>query len=699
MNGSAKIQSSHLNRQAVVYLRQSSPKQVLHHRESALNQRALRERLLNLGWKKNQVTVVDEDQGMSGKHALGREGFQKLAADVGLGKVGILVGYEVSRLARNSVDWHRLLELCALFDTLIGDTDGIYNPRDFNDRLLLGLKGTMSEAELHSLCLRLSAGRLSKAKRGELVHHLPTGLLRTKEGEVILDPDTSVRERTALVFAKFFELGTVRKVLQCFAKNGLQLPRRQTSGLYAGQIVWKDPCGNTLHSILKNPAYAGAFAYGRRTSEPTRQVPGRPATGRLRRSSSQWIALVKDVYPAYITWDQYEQIQATIEENRQRIENLFARKRGIRGGAAMLTGLVRCGYCGHAMHVAYEENRFQYVCNGAQNKYAKPSCQYLTGRAIDEAVLKEFFEALRPAEIDALEQVSAKQAGRHGELIHHLEQESARLDYEARRAERQYQCVDPQNRLIAATLEKRWEAALEELEQARARLADARQAIPTPLVIPKKLREAFVDAGRRLPEVWQRLSLEAKKSLLRTLISGVNLRRCPDATVQIRLVWRGGLVSERIVRIPVFTLCNTELEKNLVQQIRQLSEEGLTKDQIAARLNQEGFIPCRSRSFTPQIIDKLKQRHGILSNLERARRGELTSAYTLPEMARLIKIDPFWIYGKIHDGTIKIQKDPSYRCYLFPKTPRIIEELKRLKNRKVRHVSIPTSIPNPYSSG
>ena len=695
MNGSAKIQSSHLNRQAVVYLRQSSPKQVLHHRESAVNQRALRERLLNLGWKKNQVTVVDEDQGISGKHASGREGFQKLAADVGLGKVGILVGYEVSRLARNCADWHRLLELCALFDTLIADTDGVYNPRDFNDRLLLGLKGTMSEAELHSLCLRLSAGRLSKARRGELVHHLPTGLVRTQEGEVTLDPDASVRERTALVFAKFFELGTVAKVLRYLVRNGLKLPRRQTSGLYAGQVVWKEPCGNALHTILKNPAYAGAFVYGRRGSDPTRQIPGRPSTGRLRRPRSQWIVLLKDIYPAYITWEQYEQIQATIEENRQRMADLFARKRGIRGGPALLTGLIRCGHCGHAMHVAYEERRFQYVCNGARNKYAKPSCQHLTGRAIDEAVLQEFFEALRPAEIDALKQVSAKQAESHGEQVQHLEQEVARLDYEARRAEKQYHCVDPENRLIAATLEKRWEVALEELEQAKVRLADAQQAIPTPLIIPRELREAFVDAGRRLPGIWDRLSVEAKKSLLRTLISGVHLRRHPDATVQIRVVWRGGLASERTVRIPVFSLRDTDLEKHLVERIRELSAEGLTKVQIAERLNQEGFIPCRSRSFTPQIIDKLKQRHGIMSNWQRARCGELTSAYTLAEMANLLKVERFWIYGRIAAGTIKIKRDPLYDCYLFPKDPKTLEELKRLTNHKVDYVSI----QNPYCDG
>jgi len=696
MNGSAKIQSSHLERQAVIYLRQSSPKQVLHNRESAVYQRGLRERLLNLGWKRNQVTVIDEDQGLSAKHASGREGFQKLAADVGLGKVGILVGYEVNRLARNCADWHRLLELCALFDTLLGDADGIYSPHDFNDRLLLGLKGTMSEAELHSLHLRLSAGRIAKAKRGELVHHLPTGLLRTGEGKVIFDPDASVRERTALVFAKFFELGAVRKVLQYLAKNQLKLPRRQTSGLYAGQIVWRDPSSDTLHSILKNPAYAGAFAYGRRGSDPTRQVPGRPSTGRLRRKRSEWIALVKDVYPAYIRWDQHEQIQATIEENRQRMEPLFTRRRGIRGGAALLTGLVRCGHCSHTMHVAYEGKRFLYVCNAARNRYAKPACQYLNGRTIDKAVLDEFFKALRPAEIDALEQVSAKQAERHGELIHHLEQEVARLEYEARHAEKQYQCVDPENRLIAATLEKRWEAALEELEEARRRLTDAQQITPAPLVIPKKLREAFVDAGRCLPDLWEKLSVEAKKSLLRTLVSSINLRRQPDATVQLRLVWRGGLVSERIVRIPVFTLQGTELEEKLAERIRQLSEEGLTKKRIAERLNQEGFIPCRGASFTPQIIDKLKKRHGIASNWERARHGEFAStAYTLPELALLLKTDRHWIYRKIGNGTIDIKKDPCYRCYLFPKDPQIIEQLKLLKTRKVRHVSI----PKPYCVG
>ena len=390
---------------------------------------------------------------------MGRDGFQKLVADVGLGKVGIVMGYEVSRLSRNNADWYRLLELCALFDTLIADSDGIYHPRDFNDRLLLGLKGTLSEAELHSLRLRLDAGRLSKAKRGELVHHLPTGYVRDAEGQAQFDPDQSVQERIRLVFRQFTELGSMQKVLRYLARHGLLLPRRQTSGLYAGEVLWKEPSISAINAILKNPAYTGAFAYGRRRGDPTRQIPGRPATGRLRQPRERWLALVPDVYPAYISWAEYERNQATIAENRQKMAERLTRKQALRQGAALLTGLVRCGRCGHAMQVAYKDHRFQYYCHAAQARYAKPNCQYLSGRPIDEAVVQAFFQVLQPAEIDALEQVSTRQAEHQQELVRHLEQEVTRLAYAAHRAERQYNCVDPENRLIAATLEKKWESA------------------------------------------------------------------------------------------------------------------------------------------------------------------------------------------------------------------------------------------------
>jgi DNA invertase Pin-like site-specific DNA recombinase len=687
MNGSQKVQPIHQSRQAVIYIRQSDPKQVRQHRESGHNQRALRERVLELGWRRDQISLVDEDQGRSAKHTAGRDAFQKLAADVGLRKVGIIVGYEVSRLSRNCADWYQLLELCAVFDTLLADADGVYNPRDFNDRFLLGMKGNFSEIELHSLRLRLDAGRLSKARRGELVQHLPTGLVRDATGVAQFDPDQSVRDRIRLVFDKFHELGSAQKVLRYMASHGLKLPRRQTSGLYAGKVLWKSPNAPALVSILKNPAYAGAFVYGRRITDPARQVPGRPATGKIRQPQDRWMALVRDVYPAYITWEEHEQVLATIEENRQKMAERLTRKQAVRRGAALLTGLVRCGRCGHAMHVAYKENRFQYICQFENSHHAGTNCQYLTGRPIDEAVVQEFFRVLQPAEIDALERVNSKQEEHRRELEQHLEQEVRRLEIAASRAERQYDSVDPENRLIAATLEKRWEEALVELEQAKGRLAELKARGPQPVAIPVELRAAFADAGRRLPELWERLPVETHKTLLRTLVVGVNLNRDETGLVTIRIAWRGGLVSERSVGTPVFTLRDSDREHRVMARIRELVELGRDDAEIAEDLNREGHRPCRGVAFTVAIISKLRRRHHIVMGLERVRRGERPPGYTVREMAGLIGIDPSWISRKMSRGQILLEKDPYYKCYLFPRTRAAVAQMKQLRSGKVLQVS------------
>ena len=330
-------------------------------------------------------------------------------------------------------------------------------------------KGTLSEAELHSIRLRLDEGRLSKAGRGELAQSLPTGLLRDENGVAQFDPDQSIRDRTRLVFAKFRELGTAQQVMCYLVAHSLKLPRRQTTGPHAGLVLWKEPDTQMLLSLLKNPAYAGAFAYGRRYVDPARQVAGRPASGRIRRSRTEWLVLVKDVCPAYITWEEYERIQATIAENRQKMEERLTRQQAIRSGAALLTGLVRCGLCGHAMRVIYTGYGHQYQCKAWTSKYAKPNCQYLAGKPIDEAVMQKFFRVLQVAEIDALQRVDARQTEHQRELEQHLEQEVKRLEQAANRAERQYDNVDPENRLIASTLETRWESALAELEQSKAR--------------------------------------------------------------------------------------------------------------------------------------------------------------------------------------------------------------------------------------
>lgn len=688
MHGSIKVQVTHLNRQGIVYVRQSDPKQVREHRESALNQRALRERLLELGWKSKQITIVDGDQGITAKYVAGRESFQKLVADVGLGKIGIIIGYEVSRLARNNADWHRLLELCALSDTLIGDSDGVYNCRDFNDRLLLGLKGTMSEAELHSLRLRMHAGRMSKAKRGELVHHVPTGLIRTDSGEVIFDPDQSVKSRIALVFSKFQEVGSGLQVLQYFVKRKLKLPRRQTSGLHAGDVLWKTPTLSAVHSILKNPAYAGAFAYGRRQSEPTRQTPGRRATGKVRCERKDWLALVYDVYPAYITWADWERIQEKMQENQRTMQARFTRRDGARQGEALLAGLVRCCKCGRAMQVSYKDNRFQYICCKNVNELAQGGCQFISGERIDDSVVQSFFEAIQPAQIDALESVSRQQRAEREQRLKLLRQEVERLNYAAHRAERQYDKVDPENRLIAATLERKWEQAAEELDQARNALVDAERG-PLPIIkISSSERAIFANAGRELPKIWPKLSLTSRKAILRTLVKGVNLDRAEDGLARISIVWRGGSVTVITRQVPIHSLRYTALEKRTVDRVRQLTDEGLTCDAIIKTLNEEGRIPCRGGKFTRAILTKLKARYGILSKLEQVRRGlNPKTAYTAEEIADQIPVDRAWIYRKIRLGKIRINKDPIYGCYFFPRTKAALKQLRELKQGSRAHVS------------
>lgn len=690
MHGSIKIQVTHLNRQGIVYIRQSDPKQVREHRESAVNQRALRERLLELGWKASQITIVDGDQGISAKQAAGRESFQKLVADVGLGKIGIIVGYEVSRLARNCADWHRLLELCALSDTLIGDSDGVYNPREFNDRLLLGLKGTMSEAELHSLRLRLNAGRMSKAKRGELVHHLPTGYVRTESGEVTFDPDGSIKSRIELVFSKFQERRSGLQVLRYFVQNKLKLPRRQTSGLYAGQVLWKPPTLSAIHSILKNPAYAGAFAYGRRQAVPARQIPGRPASGKVRHERKAWLALVKDVYPAYISWSEWEQIQEKMQENQRTMQARLARREGARQGAALLAGLVRCGKCGRAMQVAYKVNRFQYVCCKSVNELGQRSCQFLSGERIDDSVVATFFAALHPAHIDALQATTQQQAAEREQRLKLLRQEVERLNYAAHRAERQYDNVDPENRLIAATLERKWEQAMDELELARNALADSERG-PVPILkISASDRKLFANVGQELPKLWPKLSLASRKAMLRALVHGINLERADDGRARIRIVWRGGSVTEIERQVPINSRRYTELEKQTVERVKQLTDEGLTSEAIIAKLNAEGYVPCRGGQFTKAILIKLKARYGIVSKLEQIRRGHRPkTSYTAEEIAAQIPVDRAWIYRKIRLGTIRIEKDAIHGCYFFPRTKLAIQQLRQLKQGSRAHVSFP----------
>jgi len=383
----AKIQSHHRDRLAVVYVRQSSPQQVLEHRESTALQYNLRCRANEWGWPSERVLVIDEDQGHSGSTAAGRIGFQRLLAEVSLDHVGLILGIEMSRLARSNKDWHQLLELCAVFSTLLADQDGLYDPREYNDRLLLGLKGTLSEAELHIIQQRMSQGRLNKAKRGELFNHAPIGYVRLLTDELAMDPDEQVQAIVHLIFDRFEEFGSINAVLRYLVQHEIKMPIRPHYGVHRGQLQWRRPNRQTLRNLLHHPIYAGTYTWGRRPIDPRRKIPGRPGTGRTVASLDQCLVLLKDRCPAYITWQQYQANQRQMMDNQSR-----GQTRGpVREGSALLGGLLVCGRCGCRMMVQYDRsqsgrtanlNRPRYVCSRHAIEYGSALCQSLAGSIV-----------------------------------------------------------------------------------------------------------------------------------------------------------------------------------------------------------------------------------------------------------------------------------------------------------------------------
>ena len=537
-----KITPQHQERHAIVYVRQSTPRQVREHLASQANQYALADRAVALGWARARVQTIDDDLGHSGRDSA-RRGFQALVAEVSLGHVGLILAFEASRLARNNTDWYRLLDLAALVGTLIADTDAVYDPRFYHDRLLLGLQGMLSEAEWHFQRHRLDAGRKRQLAEGTYRQLLPTGLVRREDGGVVLDPDAQVRHAIGLVFARFAALGSGQKVLRSLRDDGVLLPRRQTGGVQAGQLLWKLPTEAAIYELLTNPAYAGAFAFGRTGRSPERRPE---ASGHAaRRPMSAWTALQQDVYPAYLSWDQYVQNQARLADNGS---NFAQRRPGApREGLALLAGLVLCGHCGRQLQATYKRGS-RYVCTAARD-YAGPRCLGVEGGAIEAAVVTAFFEALRPAELDLLDEVLAGQAADQERLARQQREQIAHAEYEVRLAEKQYLAVDPDNRLVAAELERRWEQALQTLAAVREAAAKAASAT-SPAPLDATLRQQLRDVGPQLPDLWEhgRLTPAQKKALLRSLLRRVIIARPLPDTVQLKLVWVSGAYSELTIQ-------------------------------------------------------------------------------------------------------------------------------------------------------
>lgn len=591
----AKVQPRHLERLAVVYVRQSTLQQVQEHRESTALQYALRAKAIAWGWGGDRVLVIDEDLGCSGASAEGRAGFQRLLAEVSLGHVGLVLGIEMSRLARSCRDWHQLLELCALFDTLLGDADGLYDPRNYNDRLLLGLKGTLSEAELHVLRQRMNEGRLNKARRGELFNHPPMGYVRLRAGGLGIDPDQQVQSAIRLIFDKFAELGTLNGLLRYLVRNQVRLPVRPFGGAGRGQLQWHRPNRQTLRNLLHHPVYAGAYTWGRRPVDPRRKVPGRPGTGRKVAAAEQCQVLLKDRCPAYIGWAQYEANRRRLAENR----NLASALGAPRNGPSLLAGLLICGQCGQRMNVQYrgKRNALRYACTRNHSAYAAPPCQGICGRVLDELIERQVLKVLEPASLELSLAAGADLQAEQQRLDQHWRQRLERARYDSDRAARQYHATEPENRLVARELENRWEqslAQLREAEEAYARFGRDQ---------PPRLSEADQAAVRALsadvPALWHSPQTTAaeRQQIVRHLIERVVLTAPPRQEVaDVAVHWAGGFVSHHQLVRPVARYEQLRDYEQLAQRILELRQQKRTSAQIAATLNAEHWRPPKRRA-------------------------------------------------------------------------------------------------------
>jgi DNA invertase Pin-like site-specific DNA recombinase len=610
MNDSGKVKLTHTRRTAVVYIRQSSPQQVEYNRESTARQYALVERACELGWAKEQVIVVDEDLGLSGSGSVQRSGFARMTAEVALGHVGIVLGLEVSRLARNNADWYRLLDLCGMTDTLIGDSDGIYHPAVFNDRLILGLKGTMSEAELHILRARLDGGIRNKAARGELRRGLPVGFVWGEEdGEVRFHPDEAVVGAIGTVFSKFTELGSVRKVWLWFHSEGLSFPSRQS--MYS-PIRWVAPTYTAIHHVLTNPVYAGAYAYGKCRHERYVDEQGRFRKRTRHLPQAEWAVLLPDHHPGFIDWATYQANQARIDSNVHPEPHQAGG--AVREGAALLQGLATCGKCGRHLHTHYSGRNASpgYHCSGKDIVHGRGVyCLNIGGVQIDKAVTDAFLRALTPAAVEATEQAMRQLEADHDAALGQWLLAVERASYEAERAERQYRAVEPENRLVARGLETEWEKRLRDLTAAEAELERRQQLRPRTLSPEEKTRIRAL--GSDLRKVWTAPTTtdRDRKELLRALLEEVIVAvDRVEYRAHLTLRWRGGELTDIDLPVPRFQPRGLRTNEDIISLLPRLA--ALYPDEvIAGILNRQGHKTATGERFTANQVGSLRRYRGI----------------------------------------------------------------------------------------
>jgi DNA invertase Pin-like site-specific DNA recombinase/transposase/uncharacterized protein YndB with AHSA1/START domain len=613
MTDPSKIKPSHTQRAAYVYIRQSTPGQVEHNRESTARQYALADRACQLGWSKEQVILIDEDLGLSGSGTDKRFGFDRLTSEVALAHVGIVLGLEVSRLARNNADWYRLLELCGITDTLIGDNDGVYHPALFNDRLLLGLKGTMSEAELHIIRARLDGGIRNKAARGELRRGLPVGFVwGEKDGEVLFHPDEAVTGAIRSGFERFAEFGSARRVWLWFRSEGLSFPLQTTPGSRLSLIRWVVPTYTALHHILSNPVYAGAYTYGKTKCERYLDEHGAVRKRSRHLPMDQWSVLIQDHHPGFIDWATYQANQARLDSNTRPRPHQSGG--AVREGSALLQGLVTCGHCGRRLHVHYRGRNSApgYHCAGKDLVAGRGVyCLNVGGTVIEQAVANAFLEAITPAAIDAMRlSVEQLQSNRDASLSQwRLEVERTR--YEAERVERRYRTVEPENRLVARGLETEWESRLRDLAAAEMELRRREQQRPN-TISPEQLK-AIERLGTDIRQVWNATTTtdRDRKELLRTLLEEVvlNLKRA-EGRAHLTLRWRGGAITLLDIPAPRFKPMGPRTDEDTLSLLPRLAT--LYPDEvIAGILNRQGRKTATGERFTANQVGSLRRYRDI----------------------------------------------------------------------------------------
>ena len=639
-----KIKSHHLARKAVLYIRQSSAYQVNHNLESQKLQYAMQERLQQLGWR--EIEVVDEDLGRSAAGTVTRAGFERMVAEVCLGKVGAVAAREVSRFARNNREWQQLVEVSRIVDTLLVDQETVYSPRQSNDRLLLGLKGSLNEYELDLLRQRSLEARREKARRGELLVTPPVGYVKTEEQHWEKDPDRRVQQAVLLVFHKFLELGTIRQTLMWFLEQGLQLPVSNQQG----ETSWKRPSYHTIYRILTNPIYGGAYAYGK-TEHTLHYENGAPHRGARRKPREQWLVLIPNTHEGYVSWEQHQQIQRAIAENVRGAERCGS----VQGGSALLSGLLRCRRCGRKLTVLYTGNRhdvLRYACRRGWLDSGEPRCIGFGGMSVDETIAKEVLRVVEPAAAEAARLASEEEAQKQDEVLESWKRALEAARYAAHRAQKQYDAADPENRLVADELERRWNQALQRVQEVEQRIEQHVQGLgkaTTPT------REEFEELAAKLETVWNCTDTDVrlKKRIVRTLLHEIVVDVDAEAGELILVLhWKGGVHTE--LRLPRRRRGQNskQTSKETVDAVRMLAR--ICSDEvIAGALNRNGLLTGRGNRWAKEAVTSLRSHHKIpcYSNDRREREGWMN----LTEAANSLRVSATTLRLAVERGEIEAE--------------------------------------------